>query len=432
MRNNESHGLGAGISNSGFLQIFNCTIDGNAIIAFFTDAGGGGDLTSGGGIFNSVAAKVEIYSSTISGNRANRGGGIENRGFLEITNSTISGNMVNGGGGGIRNRATGNVSIAFSTITNNVARLNGRGESTIFTPHPRTGGGIQNLGTISMGDTILALNGQPDRGISISPLDPEYSPDCYSSSTDPYGKGTFLSYRRNVVGVVNQNFDIQDYIYGMETVGQPFFDKLGGPLNPLDPGLSPLDSLGRPTTPVLKNNGGPTETHALLPGSPAIDFAGPRHNAFSDFFDCPETDQRGGLRPAGIRCDAGAFELGTPDDITTSLKITRGAFSYNRATKQMKQTITLRNTTDSRITAQVFLVLDNLNLPLANKDGVSVNVDPKKPPSPYLTVVCNLSLSECLHALPPGVDESFTLIFDDPSAQRPQYTTRVLAGAGVP
>src|SRR6266496_925645 len=150
MRNNESHGLGAGISNSGFLQIFNCTIDGNAIIAFFTDAGGGGDLTSGGGIFNSVAAKVEIYSSTISGNRANRGGGIENRGFLEITNSTISGNMVNGGGGGIRNRATGNVSIAFSTITNNVARLNGRGESTIFTPHPRTGGGIQNLGTISM------------------------------------------------------------------------------------------------------------------------------------------------------------------------------------------------------------------------------------------------------------------------------------------
>ena len=430
VRDNESHGLGAGISNNGFLQMFNCTIERNTINAFITDAAGGGDFTSGGGIFNNVGAKVEIDSSTISDNRANRGGGIDNSGFLEITNSTISGNKVNGGGGGIRNKATGNVSIAFSTITNNIARLNGRDESHFFTSHPRTGGGIQNLGTISMGDTILALNGQPDRGISISPLDPEYSPDCYSSSTDSIGKGTFTSFRRNVIGVINQNCNIQDQLYGMETVDQPFFDKLGGPLTPLDPGLSPLDPLGRPTTPVLLDNGGPTKTHALLPGSPAIGFAGPRHNAFSDFFDTPETDQRGGLRPAGMPSDVGAFEFGTPDDITTKLKITPLAFTYNRATKQMKQTITLRNTTDRPITGQVFLVLDQLNLPLANKDGVSVNVEPKS--SPYLTVVCNLSLSECLKALPPGQDKSFTLIFDDPSAQRPQYTTRVLAGEGFP
>jgi len=49
----------------------------------------------------------------------------------------------------------------------------------------------------------------------------------------------------------------------------------------------------------LANNGGPTATHALLPGSPAIDTA---ENAF-----CPATDQRGAPRDDGA-CDAGSFE----------------------------------------------------------------------------------------------------------------------------
>ena len=75
----------------------------------------------------------------------------------------------------------------------------------------------------------------------------------------------------------------------------------------------------------------------------------------------------------------------------------------------------------------MFLVLDGLNLQLANKDGNSVNVDPKFPPSPYLIV--NIGANNVFE---PGETRSVTLIFDDPSAQRPQYTARVLAGAGVP
>lgn len=58
----------------------------------------------------------------------------------------------------------------------------------------------------------------------------------------------------------------------------------------------------------LQSNGGPTETQALLPGSPAID-AG-------DDIGCPATDQRGVLRPAGAACDIGAFEIATPAAIT--------------------------------------------------------------------------------------------------------------------
>src|SRR5262249_50678305 len=69
----------------------------------------------------------------------------------------------------------------------------------------------------------------------------------------------------------------------------------------------------------LQNNGGPTQTQALLPGSPAID-AG-------DNAGCPATDQRGGPRPldakvAGVAvCDIGAFEVETLGFIQASLEL---------------------------------------------------------------------------------------------------------------
>jgi hypothetical protein len=51
----------------------------------------------------------------------------------------------------------------------------------------------------------------------------------------------------------------------------------------------------------LADNGGPTLTHALLAGSPAIDAA--------DDAICPATDQRGTVRPQGAACDVGAYEF---------------------------------------------------------------------------------------------------------------------------
>ncbi len=51
---------------------------------------------------------------------------------------------------------------------------------------------------------------------------------------------------------------------------------------------------------ALADNGGPTLTHALLPGSPALD-------AGNDAA-CSATDQRGVSRPQGAHCDIGAYE----------------------------------------------------------------------------------------------------------------------------
>ena len=62
---------------------------------------------------------------------------------------------------------------------------------------------------------------------------------------------------------------------------------IGGADAPIDPRLGPL-----------QDNGGPTPTHALLLGSPAIDASSA----------CPATDQRGVTRPQGAGCDIGAFE----------------------------------------------------------------------------------------------------------------------------
>jgi len=75
--------------------------------------------------------------------------------------------------------------------------------------------------------------------------------------------------------------------------------------------VQPSDMVGSTSTPVIPNlgvladNGGPTKTHALLPGNPAIDTG-----TCTDFSGATVTaDQRGVSRPQGPGCDVGAFEL---------------------------------------------------------------------------------------------------------------------------
>ena len=78
---------------------------------------------------------------------------------------------------------------------------------------------------------------------------------------------------------------------------------LGFSLGPTD--IVPSEGLGAILNTTLANNGGPTQTHALVADSPAID-------ASPDDADCAATDQRGVRRPQGPACDIGAFEKGPP------------------------------------------------------------------------------------------------------------------------
>ena len=269
---------GVGIGNFGFLTLFRSTVRDNQITG-----GGGGVTGTGAGLLNGTTGVAEIIESTISNNTGIRGGGISNSGSLDILNSTISGNKASVGGG-IRN--TGVVNISFSTITDNEA-----GRVTGEPLENRVGGGIVNFGQINIGNSILAGNRQlpPVSGMPFAPPDaPPFSPDGYSVE-----EFRFTSFRGNVVGIVNENLDMRDTIFG-----DTRFDQVGTEEDPLDPRLEGLNF-----------NGGPTMTHALLQDSPAIDQGTGVTSA--EFFDCPETDQRLLTRPAGMECDVGAFEFGS-------------------------------------------------------------------------------------------------------------------------
>ncbi len=278
VRDNKSSTFGGGISNWGTLDIRRTEITDNEL-----PEGGGGQTSQGGGIFN--VGNLDIDRSLIANNFATRGGGISNtnQGRVDIRNSTISGNRAFGGGGGIRNVADGRFNIAFTTITANRANEpGGFGESNRF------GGGIQDLSParVSISGSIIAGNTD-----NRTKFDADFAPDCYAPTNF-----TFTSERSNLLGVLNSNCALRDVIFGDTNSDE--FGNNNAPLNPL---------LG-----ALTNNGGPTRTHALLPGSPAID--GKTLGTSSTFFDCQSIDQRGEARPSDgdangtAICDIGAFE----------------------------------------------------------------------------------------------------------------------------
>jgi hypothetical protein len=284
--NNTSNGLlteGAGICTSaGAMNITNSIISGNV------SAGGSGN---GGGIENNAA--MNITGSTISGNSApfnGSGGGIANSGGLTITDSTVSGNTAGGQsqGGGIFNNNT--LTVINSTITGNSASGgNGGGgllsiknalliNDTIVGNLGDNGGGVcQFEGTVTVQNTIIALNTTNGLG-----------PDTFSVNG-------FTSEGFNLIGKGDGASGFTNGVNG---------DQVGAIASPLDPKVQ-LDMMGNP---LLQNNGGPTETVALLAGSPAID------NGSDSVLGPPEsltTDQReiGFPRKLCAHVDIGAYEF---------------------------------------------------------------------------------------------------------------------------
>lgn len=199
---------------------------------------------NGGGISVLGPSSATLVRSTVSGNAGMQGGGISAANArLVLESSTVSGNTASTGGGvqggGL---VRGVVRIRNSTIAGNTAI--------------GSGGGLRMVGGRAIvGATILAQNSAPT------------GPDCYVP------EGPMASRGFNLLG------DPSD----CDVRGRTSLD-----LNGVDPLLGPL-----------QNNGGPTETHALLAGSPALGAIGnPRL--------CAEPDQRG--EPRTIPCDIGAFE----------------------------------------------------------------------------------------------------------------------------
>ena len=235
--------LNGNSSRSGGGVFSNGEFSGSATLTINNSTLGGNSADFGAGVFNSAAASsgsatLVIAHSTLRDNlAANSGGGIFNEGdnggngILTLTNSTLSGNTAAISGGALHNDGFAGTAVAMishSTLGGNTA-----GSSS-------TAGTITNQdGTVEIGDTILKAAAGANLGV--------------------VGGSTITSHGFNLC---SDN-------------GGGFLTGAGDQLN-TDPLLG-----------TLQSNGGPTLTHALLFGSPAVDAGNP------SFTPPPDFDQRG-------------------------------------------------------------------------------------------------------------------------------------------
>jgi len=255
---------GAGIYNIGTLTVNYSTFTSNS--ATTTNP-------FGGAIYNNSGGTVTINNSTFSNNSALSGGAMRNNGTMTISNSTISGNTVGTGfGGGITNNSGRTLTINNSTISSNTAGAN-------------RGGGIRNDGTTNINRSIVSGNSAATSAAEIS---------------------------NNTSATINAN-NYNVFAHGLLTNAQAYnnFTPGANDRNTTSDGGSPV-ALASILNTTLANNGGPTLTHALVSGSPAVDFA---PSAACTGSPINGVDQRGAARnydgngSVTGECDSGAYEL---------------------------------------------------------------------------------------------------------------------------
>ncbi len=314
---------GGGIANSGVLTIINCTVANN--VAFGGTGNPTGGLARGGGIYSGPTSTLTILNSTISGNEVQGGGASGGPGqggngtgggvhaepgaVVEIRNSTISGNRATEGlapvgthgvgmGGGVYAGSGSDhaISILMSTISGNTAGSTGG-----------TGGGIYGGPGLTVDSCTVTENVCPlaNSGGGIATT-------IVAVPGGPLVRNTILS--GNIAGTSSE--DIAGRVNGLGFVLASFF-AFGGELDTTSPGNTPTGNIlgTNATLGSLAENGGPTRTHALLPGSLGV-------NSGTDSFialGTATTDQRGFPRVSigqvqrgGAQADIGAYELQGP------------------------------------------------------------------------------------------------------------------------
>jgi len=311
LRNNSAGVGGAAIHSMAKLAVQESIVTGNDGILGAVFNGGTATIessmisdnhgaVSGGGIHNQSNATLTLDNSTVSGNAAlDGGGGILNLGTTSIRATTIANNRAGQSGGGILNSAFSVLGLTNSTISGNTARFGGGIYNSPEPLPPGLSGGsavgprARSLGGLVTGTNVtLAGNSASQQGGGI------LNPDAAARS------GT-VNLENSIVANGPAGRDCSGVVAsGGHNLDSDGSCGLGGPgdISNADPLLGPL-----------ADNGGPTQTYALLGGSPAID-AG-------DNIGCPATDQRGVVRPQngdgadGAICDIGAFELEGPPPV---------------------------------------------------------------------------------------------------------------------
>lgn len=271
---------------------------------------------------NGRGSQIDVTNVTISNNCSFYAGlaqpcAVTNReGIVAIRNSRITHNQT----GGIWNNDRGVMSITETSIDENIGgfcTIQNEGEAVItnslianntqYSGRP-TLPAVCNFGDLSIHNTTISNNGH---GVEVRGGELALSYITIAENDEfgllMAGPVTDLVRRLdNVLIVKNGVADcIASYTISAFRIGGTNFDSDG-----TCPETFITRSPAQIFLDILADNGGPTLTRALLPGSPAIDAASS---------SCPENDQRLILRPIGAACDVGAYEAGAA---TTSLAAT--------------------------------------------------------------------------------------------------------------
>ncbi len=314
-------------------------INGAGAATTIIDGNPNGNQTTG--VFNIAGGRsARIAHLTIrNGNSRFLGGAIWNQGALSLIDSVLDRNRASGDGGGIYN--SGTLTMIASTLRSNIARDSGGGiyvfgpttirDSTLYANTADNGGGIyNNFDALAITSSTISQNAADTDGGGIFSRIAAfiYNTSVIGNDADHdrdqnggIGGGVFVDeglgsrfVAVNSLIAGNTQFDApiyNDCNGALETYGRNLFGEVVGCSfpNSLTWGTVALETIG-----PLQDNGGPTFTHALLPGSSAI-------NGASNLLGCEDesgtplgADQRGAPRIVGVRCDVGAYEFGAHVD----------------------------------------------------------------------------------------------------------------------
>ncbi len=280
--NTATYGLGGAIDNSGSLTVNYST---------FT----GGKAFEGGAIDNKDAGTLTVNDSTFDSNDAIQGGSLYNDSNATISGSTFS-NSTAFQGGAIANDLVSTLVLLNSTIANNFAGQNG--------------GGINQVGSLTAYSSTIAYN-------AVAPGGAGGGIDASAGTTLLYN--TIVADNTTGTGATATTSDISGLVSPLSSN-----NLIGGKSSGLTNGVSGnLVGVTKPLLGTLADNGGPTETVALLAGSPAIDAGAASFAIPSGTITAPATDQRGALRGpgglnAGTAIDIGAYEASSSYEVYSS------------------------------------------------------------------------------------------------------------------
>lgn len=274
-------GNGAGIANEGGTV----TIAGSAIRGNTGGAGGAGGT---GGGSNSGGSGTGGPGG--AGGAGSSGGGVWSaHGSLSVTNSTVASDTTgDGGSGGNGGLGTGAGSTGGHGATGGDSGSGG-GIAASGSPGPKllngtvVGNKVGQPGTAGSGGTGAATGAAGTAGATGA-------------------GGGLAGMASGVLTVENSLLALN----GGSNCGPSAVTDGGHNLGFGDPTCPASFATGDPNLGPLQDNGGPSWTVSLQVGSAAVDQI-PAAGA-----DCPATDQRGVARPAGAKCDIGAFEAAGP------------------------------------------------------------------------------------------------------------------------